>query len=250
MILVTGAEGYVGGTLLPLLDDVVTGLEPAGCDAVVHLAWCAKPGDKYAEEQKRSLQTTIELAEKCRGGDVHMVFASTASVYGDTEDVCDEAHHVEPLCAYTRAKLAAEKLLQVYFRDRCCILRMGSCMGAGVTKTKTDTIVNAFATIDPIECWNPDCWKPVIHVKDAAEILAQAVQQRWKGVFNVARSCHLAGDLAVRIGAMRGVEVREVEDRNGRRSVRLDTKRMQAAIRGRQLRTIREAVEDLIRLPR
>jgi nucleoside-diphosphate-sugar epimerase len=244
MVLLTGASGYLGGHVYTSLEDVKRGWDPEGCDTVIHLAWHAVPGDKEPELQQDSLKRTIELAERCRGRNVRMVFASTASVYGDTEAICDETHHIDPRCAYTRSKLAAEKLLEVYFKERLCVLRMGSLMGQGVTRTKRTVIVNAFATSDPIECWNPDCWKPVLHVKDAALIVLRAASERWSGIYNVAEGSYRAIDIANRVSAITGARVEEVEDRNGRRSVRMDCDKLRMKCGLRMLR-VEEAVREL-----
>jgi nucleoside-diphosphate-sugar epimerase len=261
--LVTGADGYLGGWLLEVLKERGHGvlafdsherkLRGNGpVDSVVHLGWYAVAGSEHAHLQSLCVEMTRRLlfaqqAVPC------FVFASTASVYGDRDaGLCSEETQVSPNCAYTRAKVKAEELVRARGMDRHCILRFGSFMGLGAPgcRTRTDLAVNAFATeawtTGRINVWNPLSWKPVIHVRDAAELVVDAIEQRWVGTVNAAQCSMPAMCTAISVAELTGASVEKVEDRSGPRSCNLDCTKL-AKLRGPHAvyRSVLESVKEL-----
>lgn len=255
-VLVTGAFGYLGGWVCQLLrgnghQTVELGsripelwhvaVEARPFDAVVHLAWYSSAGDGQPELQQRCLDDTRKLVRRVSEiplvGQPKFVFPSTLSVYGENGlRVCRETDWTSPQCAYTRAKATAEWAVQCLLPEDSTIFRFGSLMGRGAPggRTKTDLVVNAAASEayyrGYCEVWSPEAYKPVIHVRDAAELVVRAVEEDgWGGVWNACDSGRwTAGWIADEAARIAGAEVRVVGDANGsaRRSCVADTTKL------------------------
>lgn len=151
IVLVTGATGFVGRSLVPLLEQegwtvraavrrpshhrnqvVIDSIGPetdwrgalAGVDAVVHLAARVHhPNDRDAESLYADLnfEGTLRLARSAiEAGVRHFIFASTALVYGrDSDDgrSFNEDDALTPRNPYSRSKVKAEAGLKSLVRD-------------------------------------------------------------------------------------------------------------------------------------
>ena len=259
---VTGASGYLGGWVLREMErrgHNVYSWDFPGARTVVHLGWLAKPGDGQTDLQQRCVDDTSRLVDWCVQRGVRLVFASTASVYGlrgEDDLPCDEGANLFPNCDYTRAKAAAEGLV-ARMGELGCVLRLGSLMGVGVEggRTRTDLVVNAFASAAAegrtVEVWSPSAWKPVVHVRDAADVITAAVEDHWTGVVNVASDCLRARDIAVRAWNLNQLRVMndikwKDESPNGNRSCRVDCSELRRRMPGKAWRTVGEAVAEFV----
>ena len=255
---VTGASGYLGGWAIREMErrgHNVYSWDFPGARTVVHLGWLAKPGDGQAVLQQRCVDDTSRLVDWCIQRGVRLVFASTASVYGlrgEDEPPCREDANLFPNCDYTRAKAAAEGLVG-RMGELGCVLRLGSLMGVGVEggRTRTDLVVNAFASAaaegSVIEVWNPSSWKPVVHVRDAAEVIARAVEERWTGVVNVASVNMRARDIAWKVSVRHtSTIVWKNDSPNGNRSCRVDCSELRRRMPDYQWRTVEDAVAEFV----
>ncbi len=204
-VLVTGHKGYLGGHVTALLNERghtirTEAQSPENLDAIIHLGWCAVPGNRHPTTQKECVRKTDMLLSW--GYQVPLfLFSSTASVYGNGNDFT-EASLTNPGCAYTRAKVEAEQNIRRDRPERFLTFRFGSMMGVGAEggRTRTDLVVNAFAHAGwsgkRIEVWDPECLKPVIHVRDAATLLVFGMERRMTGTFNAAYDCLMAAAVA------------------------------------------------------
>ncbi len=271
-VLVTGATGFFGPYAVDaLLDtgkvetlyatasrdfqDWMTVLTLHKIDTVVHLAWFASPGDRNPEIHRRCLDYTMELGAmvKRHRPEAQFVFASTCSVYGDRDAVEHlETERTMGTCAYTSGKLSAEEGLSKLFGDKLLTLRFGSMMGIGHPegRTRTDLVVNAFASdaysTGLVEVWNPSAWKPVVHVQDAAGILADAVGYGWDGVYNVVTGCYRASTIADLVRLQTGCDVVEVKPLNGYRSCRASNEKLMKKLPGILWREVPEAIREFV----
>lgn len=266
-VAVTGARGYLGGWVVEFLRTrtrwnvmELPGRTSDGwlscasvADAVIHLAWYSSAGDKYAILHRECLERTRHLLDIVRQRDIPFVFASTASVYGEHDgDPKSERDSANPNCEYSRMKLRAETLVKGALDGRGVILRFGSLMGVGKTRTKTDIVVNAFAQDaywdQQVTCWGPNDYKPVIHVRDAAKIVFAAMNPKigMCGTYNVALSCPRAADIAETVHLQTGAGIRYVERPDGaiRRSCRVDCTKLHNALRGIRYREISDAIRE------
>lgn len=274
-VLVTGANGYLGGCVVDALTRAgmcvkqedshgynfpspptyrvaapTSNVEWA--DVVVHLGWRARAGNTETEAQSDSLELTELLVDSMRH-DQLLVFASSVSVYGNQDNKeFTETDPVSPSCLYSKAKVAAE----AYIRDgvdRYIIFRFGSLMGKGVTRTKRELCVNAFAidgyTKGRIEVWNPLAWKPVLHVRDAAALVCSSIVDRWEerkgsAVLNAAQGAYPASALAYTAARITGGKVVEIEDRTGPRSCRVRCDALRERLTFWDMRNVQETIEE------
>lgn len=205
-VLITGANGYLGGWVTHTLESqghTVSGytshdqlfyktkdkpqIRLHQADVIILLGWYSKVGNAHPELQQESLARTIEYVKHVNKKQ-YVIFASTVGVYGnpsdDNERLVNEEHSINPLDYYSKCKVAAESFIRANC-DKACILRIGSLMGRGYEdsennlryRTKKELVVNAFAIEgyknQCINVWHPNAYKPVIHVKDTADIIAR-----------------------------------------------------------------------------
>jgi len=183
-ILVTGAGGYIGTRLVPVLrargHDVV-GLDtgfyaegwldwppgrpercrlldtrdvvPAdvrGMEAVVHLAELSNdPLGQLAPEVTHDINCrgTLRLAQACRAAGVsRFVYSSSCSVYGAADGVVTERSPVNPQTAYAHCKVLCERALAGMAADDFSptILRNATAFGAS-PRMRFDIVLNNLA---------------------------------------------------------------------------------------------------------
>jgi nucleoside-diphosphate-sugar epimerase len=94
-----------------------------GCDWVFHQAAQAGVrsswGDDFKIYSDNNVYATQRLLEACRGTPLRkFVYASSSSIYGDTEDLpMRETSMPRPVSPYGVSKLAAEHLVWLYFKN-------------------------------------------------------------------------------------------------------------------------------------
>ena len=155
-------------------------------DAIVYLA--AVSNDPMGQEfEVATLQINAEaavaLAKRCHALDVRrFVFASSCSMYGSAGDAPRaESDPLNPLTAYARSKVAAEKELRL-LADRdlsVTCLRFATACGAS-PRLRLDLVLNDFVAsavltgrIEVLSDGSP--WRPLIHVEDMARAIEWAL---------------------------------------------------------------------------
>ena len=117
-----------------------------------------------------------------------IVFTSTCSVYGDAGEHCNEATAPNPLSLYAKTKLQAEEFLR---RSNAIIFRLGTLFGVGdlFSRIRLDLVVNALTVkahqegIIPV--YGGSQSRPLLHVRDVAKTIVQAVEGKERGIFNL-----------------------------------------------------------------
>jgi nucleoside-diphosphate-sugar epimerase len=180
--------------------------------AVLHLA--AISNDPMGElNPALTYQTNVglvaEIAE-AMGGAKH-VLASSASVYGFTDQAAQETDQLNPLTAYADSKVKAERVLRMV-APHAAILRFGTLWGAS-PNFRTDLVVNRFAVealtnnkIEPLS----NAKRPLLHINDAADALvkvALAHKEEWSDVYNVLGENVNVFDVARKVGLAMNVDV-------------------------------------------
>lgn len=278
---ITGANSYLGGHLIPLLEEKgheVIGLDShAGivhisksisahdisiekCHTVIPLGWYSVVGDKHPELQEESLKRVkglIEYLDDDSLRHIRVVFPSTAAVYGNhkNEEV-KESSVLLGSCEYSRAKLKAEKCIQRRLEGRHIIFRFGSLMGLGYPgeRTKKELVVNAFSidgfTKHKIDVWNPYDWKPVIHVQDAARLILWAIEFPHlfrHSIYNACVGSATAIDLAKIIARITGANI-DIVSNNGaqERSCKLSNRLLSEDINTSSFRKVSDTVREFM----
>jgi nucleoside-diphosphate-sugar epimerase len=218
-VLVTGGAGYLGGAVTDLLalrghtvkvyDNLLyeeSYMKPVQfllgdvrnealllrqlrwADAVIWLA--AIVGDKASSLNS---DLTVAVNEKsvhmlAENFDGRIIFTSTCSVYGAQDSVIDENASLKPLSIYAITKMNAEE----HLRDKnAVIFRLGTLFGLGdnFSRIRFDLVVNtltwrAFAN-RRITIYGGDQHRPLLHVRDAAEAIADSLDGKHTGIFNL-----------------------------------------------------------------
>lgn len=232
-ILVVGGGGFVGSILVPellekdfevsILDKLFFGNEALkefedditliqedirtfnpsileGFDAVVNLAAISQPDQQekinpelYYEINHRGCVRVAELSKKA--GVSQYIFTSTCSVYGFQEGIISEENTPNPLEAYGKSKVKAEKNTLPLADDdfTVTILRPGTMYGLS-PKMRFDLVVNGmtwalqeFGKINVMR--DGTQWRPNVHVKDVSRLVLKLLESEkdeiQQEIFNV-----------------------------------------------------------------
>jgi len=131
-----------------------------------------------------------------------IIFFSTCSVYGAQDDILDENSNTDPLSVYASTKLSAEKLL---LKKNSLIFRLGTLFGVGdiFSRIRMDLVVNVLTTKAITEkkltVFGGRQFRPLIHVKDAARMIMEAIKSEKTGIYNLHSENVKIIDLAERV---------------------------------------------------
>lgn len=120
--------------------------------------------------------------------DGRIIFASTCSVYGANEGVLNEAAALNPLSVYASSKVKAEP--HVLERNGI-VFRLGTLFGIGdnYSRVRMDLVVNYLTARayyhGKVTIFGGDQYRPLLHVKDAANAMLMNVTSKHSGVFNL-----------------------------------------------------------------
>ena len=134
---------------------------------------------------KINYEETVKLAIKAKNARVHkFIFASSASIYGESsKGYVDEKNTPNPLTAYAKSKLAAEKEL-VSLRSKGfhpLILRMVTLFGLS-DRMRFDVLVNnlilsSLADGKIVLKSDGQAFRPQLHVKDVCKIYKSIIEK-------------------------------------------------------------------------
>lgn len=224
-ILITGGAGYVGTGLLPLLlkenhkvtvyDNLMFGVDPiipffrnpnfhfilgdirdldtlreavGQADVIIHLAAIAGyPACRKDPDLAKSVNVTgTENVIKTTSKDQLILYASTSSNYGASEEVCTEDTPLHPLSLYGQTKTLAERML---LEERNTIA-WRFATGFGVApRLRLDLLLNDFTyksvTEGYLVIYEKHFMRTFIHVHDMGRAFVFGIRNRDKMVRNV-----------------------------------------------------------------
>lgn len=223
-ILLTGAAGFMAGHLLPALRgdaalflqtarreeaeklqregfaDVSWGdlADPAAVarlplrkfDVVTHLAG-ASSGSPEQLERANVLATERLARWAFRSGTPRLIFASTAAVYADRDDLapCEETSRPDPSTPYARSKLSAERRLADYARQaklRVVTLRFPHVYGPGKRVGVLWSLIEQLRQGERVVLdGEGEVLRDFLYVADAVEALQAAVAMNGSQSFEV-----------------------------------------------------------------
>lgn len=229
-ILVTGGAGYVGGAVTDLL--LKSKYEARVYDALFYEESYRKPidfvyGDVRDRERLRpqlqwadvvvwlaalvgdpacALNPDVSVAINqesvkwlAENFDGRIIFLSTCSVYGARDGLLDESSPTNPLSVYAVTKLKAEG----YLSDKnTLIFRLGTLFGVGdfFSRIRLDLVVNTLTIrahqFGKISVFGGDQFRPLLHVRDAAQAVVDNLTPEHTGVFNLHKENMRIIDLA------------------------------------------------------
>ncbi len=153
-----------------------------GASSIVHLA--AIVGDPACDQDRKAAleinyAATRMMIEVAKGyGVERFIFASSCSVYGETEELVDERSALNPISLYAQTKLDSERALlgAATSKFHPTVFRLATVFGHSF-RPRFDLVVNlltAKAINDgTITIFNGEQWRPFIHVADVADGIMQ-----------------------------------------------------------------------------
>lgn len=151
------------------------------------------------------------LANNFKG---RIIFTSTCSVYGASDDILDEDSPLNPLSVYASTKLEAEKYLK---NKNAIIFRLGTLFGLGdeFSRIRLDLVVNtltARAIQDgEITIFGGEQYRPLLHVKDAARAISFAINSKDTGIFNLYKENSKMVNLGKKVAKELGCKVKVID---------------------------------------
>ncbi|MFH0835483.1 MAG: NAD-dependent epimerase/dehydratase family protein [Candidatus Micrarchaeota archaeon] len=227
---VTGGRGFIGSRVAEALSaetyDATDGqdildakkLEQAfeGAGTVMHLAALTGVPQSFTEPlafAKNNFEGTVNVLEAARKSGVKtIVFASSASVYGDNpKNPKTENMLPQPASPYAATKIAGEHLLDAYagqYGMRCVSLRLFNVYGPGQNSRYSAAIpsfIKSALRNEPVAV-NGDGrqTRDFVFVEDAAQAFALAAK-KGSGAYNIGSgSAATVADVAKKIVALAG----------------------------------------------
>lgn len=150
--------------------------------AIVGDGACALNPEITTEVNQESVKWLSENFNK------RIIFMSTCSVYGARDGELNEDSPTNPLSVYASTKLAAENHLK---DSNAMIFRLGTLFGVGdnYSRIRLDLVVNTLTaraySDGSLKVFGGDQYRPLLHVRDAAQVIVDNLETTHTGIFNV-----------------------------------------------------------------
>lgn len=131
-------------------------------------------------------QNSIQyLKENFKG---RIIFMSSCSVYGASDNTLDENSELQPLSLYAKTKVEAEKILN---EENTLCYRLGTLYGISdcFSRIRFDLVVNTLIMHaifhNKINVYGGEQFRPLLHVRDAANAIYLAIDKENTGIYNI-----------------------------------------------------------------
>lgn len=233
-----------------------------GMDAVCHLAAivgdpaCALDRETTIAVNYAAAKMMAQLAKA--NGVTKFVFASTCSVYGDSEDIMSETSPLNPVSLYATTKIDAERaLLDTADADfQPTILRFATAYGWS-HRPRFDLVANLFSaqavTDKKIRVFNGEQWRPFVHTRDIARacvLTLEAPLAKVGGqIFNVgdeSQNYTLTQLGQIVAQSCPGIEVEEVRNGDDARNYRVNFSKIRRTLGFRASIDLVDGVQEMV----
>ena len=182
-IAVTGASGFIGSALCPLLAKEGHAVRRIprqdlriDAEAVIHLAGIAHRRAAADDLQAANVDLAVQVGRAAAAAGAHMVFVSTLKVHGEeSETPLSESSPLAPRDAYARSKLRAEEALRAIAGLRLTVLRPPLVYGPGV-KANFLALLKAVAHGAPLPLAGVKNRRSVIYVGNLAHAFTRCIE--------------------------------------------------------------------------
>ncbi len=232
-----------------------------GTDAMVHLgAIVGDPACALDDEMTIEINyaATQMIREVCLGAGVsRLIFASTCSVYGAADTQIHEESRLNAVSMYAASKIASERALLEKHDEQLSptVLRFATVFGLS-PRMRFDLVVNLLAaqayTEGKIQIFNPDQWRPFIHVQDVGRAVVACLEAPLEvvsgRVFNVGDDSmnYTLGQLGEAVArAIPDTAVQHVERDEDRRNYRVRFDRIRRTLNFRCTRSLENGILEI-----
>lgn len=159
-------------------------------------------------------QDSLEWLSRTYDG--RIIFTSTCSVYGASDQPVTEDSPLNPLSVYAKTKLGAEQYLT---GKNALVFRLGTAFGISDTysRIRMDLAVNYMTmnaiTKGSLKVFGGAQWRPFIHVNDIGQFVVDSLFKQHTGIYNLATENVTIIDLAKRIQTVTDCRVEATEQK-------------------------------------
>lgn len=242
------------------VEDVVRSLR--GMDAVVHLA--AIVGDPAcALDEETTIAVNYEaakmMAQLARANGIsRFIFASTCSVYGESDATIDESSDLNPVSLYATTKIDAERVLLEAADDafKPTILRLATAYGWS-HRPRFDLVANLLSakavTDKDISVFNGEQWRPFVNTRDISRAIVTALESPLAlvggEIFNVGDNSqnYTISELGqIVAAAVPGTNVNDVRNDEDPRNYRVCFDKIQNTLGFRAAVTLEQGIQEIV----
>lgn len=156
-----------------------------GIDCILHLAAIVgEPLCNRIPEAARQINefATTKLIKACKKKGVRrLIFSSTCSNYGSSDEIVNETTPLHYLSLYSETKVKSESLILSSKKDNFepCVLRFATAFGHS-PRMRFDLLLHELirdAIVDKkIVIFGPNYWRPLVHIQDIANACIKAIE--------------------------------------------------------------------------
>jgi nucleoside-diphosphate-sugar epimerase len=131
--------------------------------------------DEQITPELVSLKQTLDKLNK----KTKFYFFSSCSVYGNNQNIVDEASPVMVTSFYSKLKIKSEKIIQKHSHKNKIILRLATLFGHSLIQ-RNDLLINNFIRdikeSNSIEIYDGNAWRPNIFIDDLVDALIKLIK--------------------------------------------------------------------------